>query len=93
MTPERPAATDAEPAAPVSPDKPVARETGKVDLRIKPWGSITVDGVSKGASPPTMQLSLPPGSHTIVIQNPAGPPVTKTVDVVAGKSVTVRHTF
>ena len=51
---------------------------GKVELRIA-VGSITVDGVAKGASPPTMQLSLPPGTHTIVIQNPAGPPVTKTV--------------
>jgi len=74
-------------------DKPAVGEFGKVELRIKPWGSITVDGVAKGASPPTMQLSLPPGTHTIVIQNPAGPPVTKTVDVVAGKAVTVRHTF
>ena len=76
-----------------TPDKPAVGELGKVDLRIKPWGSISVDGVAKGASPPTMQLSLPPGTHTIVIQNPAGPPVTRTVDVVAGKSVTVRHTF
>lgn len=76
-----------------TPDKPAVGELGKVDLRIKPWGSISVDGVGKGASPPTMQLSLPPGTHTIVIQNPAGPPVTRTVDVVAGKSVTVRHTF
>lgn len=75
------------------PDTPPAAIVGKVDLRIKPWGTITVNGVAKGASPPVMQLQLPPGSHTIEIQNPAGPSVTRTVEVVAGKSTTIRHSF
>jgi hypothetical protein len=35
----------------LTPDKPAVGELGKVDLRIKPWGSISVDGVAKGASP------------------------------------------
>ena len=89
---------------PATPTTPVAEskgaeppkglvDTGRVDLRIRPWGNVIVDGVAKGASPPVMQLTLPPGSHTIVIQNPAGAPVTKTVEVVAGKSITVRHAF
>ncbi len=66
---------------------------GKVDLRIKPWGTVFVNGIAKGASPPTMQLQLPPGTYTIEIQNPAGPTVSKTVEVVAGKPTTVRHSF
>jgi serine/threonine protein kinase len=66
---------------------------GKVDLRIKPWGNISVDGVAKGASPPTMSLQLSPGTHTIEIQNPAGPTVTKTVEVIPGKATVVRHSF
>jgi serine/threonine protein kinase len=81
------AATDAAPNADGAP------ALGKVDLRIKPWGTITVNGIAKGASPPTMQLQLPPGTYTIEIQNPAGPTVTKTVEVVTGKPVTVRHSF
>jgi hypothetical protein len=40
-----------------------------------------------------MQLQLAPGTYTIEIQNPAGATVSKTVEVVAGKPVTVRHSF
>ena len=93
------AAADANPAATGSADQAAKTDTppvvilGKVDLRIKPWGTVSVNGVAKGASPPTMQLQLAPGSYTIEIQNPAGSPVTKTVEVVAGKSTTVRHSF
>ncbi len=78
---------------PSKSDPPPAISFGKVDLRVKPWGKIIVNGEAKGASPPTMQLQLAPGSYTIEIQNPAGPSVTKTVEVVAGKSTTVRHSF
>jgi serine/threonine-protein kinase len=74
-------------------DTPPIVALGKVDLRIKPWGTISVNGVAKGASPPTMQLQLAPGTYTIEIQNPAGATVSKTVEVVAGKPVTVRHSF
>ena len=104
VLPTSPATTTAEPAneksaatpsadQPVKADPPPAAIVGKVDLRIKPWGTISVNGVARGASPPTMQLQLPPGSYTIEIQNPAGSSVTKTVEVVAGKSTTVRHSF
>ena len=78
---------------PAKADSPPVAAVGKVDLRIKPWGTISVNGGAKVASPPTMQLQLPPGSYTIEIQNPAGPAVTKSVEVVAGKSTTVRHSF
>lgn len=79
-------------AAPKSDVAP-AVVMGKIDLRIKPWGTVSVNGITKGVSPPTMQLQLAPGTYTIEIQNPAGAPVTKTVEVVAGKPVTVRHSF
>ena len=90
---ESPTALPAPVDQPVKADPPPVVAVGKVDLRIKPWGTISVNGVSRGASPPTMQLQLPPGSYTIEIQNPAGLAVTKTVEVVAGKSTTVRHSF
>ena len=78
---------------PIKTDTPPAVILGKVVLRIKPWGTISVNGVDKGPSPPTMQLQLAPGTYSIEIQNPAGSPVTKTIEVVAGKSTTVRHSF
>jgi serine/threonine protein kinase len=87
------ATTSGVPMTDVAPKADPALVLGKVDLRIKPWGMISVNGVAKGASPPTMQLQLPPGSYTIEVQNPAGPTVSKTVEVVAGKPVTVRHSF
>ena len=68
-------------------------DVGVVMLDIKPWGNIVVDGIAKGASPPMKRLPLPPGTHTIEIRNPAGPTVSRTVEVVAGKSVPLRHTF
>ncbi|MEO7252856.1 MAG: protein kinase [Casimicrobium sp.] len=82
-------ATSPAPDVPVS--APVA--TGTVTFAIKPWGNIIVDGISKGASPPMKRLALPPGSHTIEIQNPAGATVSRTIEVVSGKSVPVRHAF
>jgi hypothetical protein len=88
------AATDAKAKDPAT-DAPqaAAAVTGRVDLRIKPWGYVSVDGAAKVSSPPTMQLKLAPGRHEIEITNPAGAAVTKTVDVIAGKSVTVQHNF
>lgn len=79
--------------ATVDVPKPVAAAIGRVDLRIKPWGYVSVDGAAKVSTPPTMQLKLAPGKHEIEITNPAGAPVIKTVDVIAGKSITVHHNF
>lgn len=90
---DRPSANTATVDQPTKADTPPVATVGKVDLRIKPWGTITVNGVAEGASPPKMQLQLQPGTYTIEIQNPAGPKVTKTVEVVAGKSTTLRHSF
>ena len=77
------------------PDSPVTAPvvTGTVSFDIKPWGNIIVDGISKGASPPIKRLVLPPGSHIIEIQNPAGPSVSRTIEVVPGKLLPVRHAF
>ncbi len=88
----------APPAAVVTqptPDAPVSAPVapGTVTFAIKPWGNIIVDGISKGASPPMKRLELPPGPHTIEIQNPAGPAVSRTIEVVSGKSIPVRHAF
>ena len=45
-------------------------ETGIVTLAVNPWGTVLVDGVSKGVSPPLRRLALPEGTHKIRIVNP-----------------------
>jgi len=86
-----PPAVVSNPAANAPVITPVA--TGTVSFDIKPWGNIIVDGISKGASPPMKRLALPPGPHTIEIQNPAGPTVSRTIEIVPGKTIPVRHAF
>jgi hypothetical protein len=76
----------AEAAAPVN--------TGTVRVELKDgWGTVFVDGDEKGTAPPVLSVKLSPGSHDIEIRNPALPTVKRTVDVVAGKTVVVRHSF
>lgn len=51
-------------------DTPKKIETGIVTLAVNPWGTVLVDGASKGASPPLRRLVLPEGTHKIRIINP-----------------------
>lgn len=44
--------------------------TVKARLNIKPWGTVFVDGVSKGVSPPLKELDLAEGTHKVKIENP-----------------------
>lgn len=66
---------------------------GAVTLDIKPWGNVSVNGAVVGPSPPLKRLPLAPGTYTIEIQNPAGPTVSRSVEVMPGKSVSIRHSF
>lgn len=88
-----PAAGDGESKGAAPPAQPGPPPSGKLDLRIKPWGNVTVDGIPRGVSPPLLQLKLPPGSHEVTIENPASAAVTRTVEVRAGETVVLRHSF
>ena len=63
----------------------LAREavTGTLSLSIKPWGTVVVDGVPKGVSPPLKRLVLAEGKHHIKIINPNFPE--RVVDIEVGK--------
>lgn len=92
------AAVAAAPAAPAPAAESAAaaavRASGTVRIELRNgWGTVLVDGVERGTSPPLVNLELTVGSHEIEIRNPAAPGVKRTVDVVAGKSVVVRHAF
>jgi hypothetical protein len=69
---ERPA-ENGSPAAPESPAEGVAGRRGEAAsyrLLVKPWGTVYVDGVERGVSPPLKRLSLAAGRHTVRVVNP-----------------------
>jgi hypothetical protein len=70
-----------------------APTTGVVNLAVSPWGQVEVDGVVSGTTPPLSRLSLPAGTHRIVIRNEDFPPFAATVTVDEDKPVTLRHRF
>ncbi|MBD8542045.1 PEGA domain-containing protein [Oxalobacteraceae sp. CFBP 8761] len=73
------------------PEAAVAGTTYK--LLIQPWGTIVVDGVERGATPPLKHITLPPGEHTIRIVNPGFPEHTVTVQSAEGQSGTIELDF
>ena len=88
------AASEAGPVAsiPGGTAAPAAR-TGKVQFSIKPWGEILVDGRSRGVSPPIKELSIPEGRHRIEVRNSTFPGYASEIDVKAGSSVSIAHSF
>jgi hypothetical protein len=55
------------PARPEAP--PNAAPVTDLKLVVKPWGTVYVDGVERGVSPPLKHLTLPPGRHTVRVVN------------------------
>jgi hypothetical protein len=39
-------------------------------LQIQPWGTVYVDGIDRGVSPPVKRVQLSPGRHTVRVTNP-----------------------
>ncbi|HKW84576.1 MAG TPA: PEGA domain-containing protein, partial [Burkholderiaceae bacterium] len=67
--------------------------TGVLRIAISPWGQVEVDGKPAGTSPPLTELSLPEGSHQIVIRNADLPPYSTSVSVTAGQTATLKYKF
>jgi hypothetical protein len=70
-----------------------AGKTGKIQFAIKPWGEIVIDGKKRGVSPPVKELSVPEGRHRIEIRNSTFSGYAGEVDVKAGRSVSIAHSF
>jgi hypothetical protein len=83
----------AERAPATSPAKPARPVAVPVNLDVRPWGEIFVDGSSRGVTPPLKVLSLPAGRHTVVVRNADLPPYRVTLDLKPGQPVTLRHVF
>jgi hypothetical protein len=71
--------------------EPVA--DGLIKLDIKPWGTVAVDGVTRGVSPPLKQLQLSVGTHVIEIANPPAAPLKRTVEITRDTPFILSHTF
>ena len=94
-----PAAAVASPtgmAAATRSKQPVAPSgsVGTVRFELKNgWGTVFVDGENKGTAPPVIVVNLSGGIHQIELRNPALATVRRTVEVIPGKTIVVRHTF
>ena len=80
------------PTASLKASAPAPR-IGKIQFAIRPWGEIVVDGRKRGVSPPIKELSLPEGRHRIEVRNSTFSGYAGEVDVKAGQSVSIAHSF
>lgn len=65
-----------------------------VNIDVRPWGEIVVDGVSRGVSPPLKELRLAPGKHTVTVRNAGLPSYTQTLEIKSGqRAATIAHVF
>lgn len=62
-------------------------------LAIKPWGTVFVDGVQQGASPPLKHISLTAGKHKIRVTNPGFPDFVTEIDAGKNSAATIEHEF
>ena len=67
--------------------------TGVLRIAVSPWGEVEVDGKAAGTSPPLTELSLPEGTHQIVIRNADLPAHSVQVSVTAGQAITLKYKF
>ena len=85
----------AAPASSAAPASAAAVSMGSVNLDIRPWGTVVVDGVTRGISSPNQlrRLELTPGRHLLEIAKPDAKPFSQTVDLSAGGAVSIAHSF
>jgi len=70
-----------------------AAAQGVVALAVAPWGTVFVDGESRGTTPPLTQITLPAGRRTIEIRNGNRPSFVAQVDVTPERPQQIRHRF
>ncbi len=80
-------------AKPVETPAEPEKLTGIVNLSVKPWGTILVDGDTKGVSPPLKKLRLPEGKHEIRVVNPNFPDYVTQIDVHKKKAGSIEYNF
>lgn len=87
--PKRPVSASAEDSA----EPAMAAPPGYVTLDTYPWSKVSVNGRALGNTP-LVKVPLPPGTHTVVFENPAeGLRQTSVVIVRSGETTTKRLAF
>ncbi len=86
------AGTATAPATASSAPSPAER-MATVQIVVRPWGEVVVNGESRGPSPPLKRLTLKPGKYEIQLKNPAGPAAVRKLELRPGQSVTLKHQF
>jgi eukaryotic-like serine/threonine-protein kinase len=87
------AAKDKAPVVAAEPTPAAPPAPGVLQLAVTPWGQVEVDGRPMGTTPPLTRLTLPAGSHQIVVRNSDSPAFTTSITVSEDKPVTLRHRF
>jgi hypothetical protein len=72
-------------------EKPGAKYN--IKLMIKPWGTVFVDGVQLGASPPLKTVSLSEGKHKIRVTNPGFPDFINELSIDKNNTPPITHEF
>lgn len=94
---EAPARTQTTAVAPaihqVAPQNSSGAKTVTLRVNIKPWGSIIVDGVEMGVSPPLKELKLPEGRHRVTVRNPNFSDKTLEIAVSGNSIAPIEHDF
>lgn len=66
---------------------------GTVQIAVSPWGQVEVNGKPAGTTPPLSRLTLPVGTHQVVVRNDDFPAYSTSITVSEEKPVTLRHRF
>jgi hypothetical protein len=66
-------------------------ESGRLQVGVRPWGEVTVDGNVVG--PPPMVLTLPAGIHAIRFVHPDFQPLLRKVDIKPGETYKLEVDF
>lgn len=64
-----------------------------VQLAIKPWGEIFVDGKKVGVTPPLHKIAISPGKRQIVVRNSDFLPFETTLDIQPESLLQISHRF
>ena len=71
---------------------PVEDRIGLLQISVRPWGSVSVDGRVLGQTP-LDRISLRVGSHAIRVEHPAYQPLESQVAIRAGETSKVAFDF
>ena len=64
-----------------------------VQLAIKPWGEVFVDGKKVGVTPPLHKIAISPGKRQIVVRNSDFLPFETTLDIQPESLLQISHRF